>query len=84
MDFKPKPSLSNCTIIADVLHARNPFTEAPPEVSVRIPAPDWLTRIETLVGLHKAQLVTGGLWIGAVPDKDGRVHTYTAQPMQLT
>jgi hypothetical protein len=67
---------------SDVLHARNPYSTAGLVIHVGRPAQDWLSRIQKLVGLHRAQLVTGGMWIGAVPDKDGKVHTYTAEPAE--
>jgi hypothetical protein len=63
----------------DVLHAQNPYHERT-TIHVRLSAQEWLARIETLVKLHRAQLVTGSVWIGAVPDKDGKVHTYSAEP----
>jgi hypothetical protein len=65
----------------DILHARNPYGGGGRVINVRLPAQEWLSRIEKLVGLHQARLLTGGCWIGAVPDKDGRVHTYTADPV---
>ena len=68
----------------DVLHARNPFGNAGPVVHVGRSAQEWLSRIENLVSLHRAQLITGGCWLGAVPDKDGKVHTYTAEPFTTT
>jgi hypothetical protein len=66
----------------DVLHARNPYSGAGPVVHVGRSAEKWHSRIENLVSLHRAQLVTGGCWLGAVPDKDGRVHTYTAELLE--
>ena len=65
---------------SDVLHARNPYSTARSVIHVGRPAQEWLSLIEKLVALHRVQLVTGVMWIGAVPDKDGKVHTYTAEP----
>lgn len=64
----------------DVLHARNPYGNGGRVINVRLHVREWLSRIEKLVGLHHAKLLTGGLWVGAVPDADGKVHTYTAEP----
>jgi len=66
----------------DVLHARNPYSKATPSVHVGRPAQDWLSRIEKLVVLHRVRLATGACWLGAVPDNDNRVHTYTAEPWE--
>ena len=66
---------------SDLLHSQNPYKGACPTIHVGRSAKEWLSRIQHLVALHRAQLVTGGCWIGAVPDKDGKVHTYSAEPM---
>lgn len=66
---------------ADILHARNPYGAGSPIVNTRLSAPEWLSRIEKLITLHRVHLISGGCWLGAVPDKDGRVHTYTAEPL---
>ena len=63
----------------DILHAQNPY-QTRTTINVRLSAQEWLVRIENLVKLHRAQLVTGSVWICAVPDKDGKVHTYSADP----
>jgi hypothetical protein len=66
---------------ADILHARNPYDSRSRTINIRLHARDWLSRIEQLVGLHQAQLLSGGCWIAAVPDKDGKVHVYPAVPV---
>jgi hypothetical protein len=63
----------------DVLHAQNPY-QTRTTINVRLSVQEWLARIETLVKLHRVQLITGGVWLCTVPDKDGKVHTYTAEP----
>jgi hypothetical protein len=65
----------------DLLHSQNPYKCAGPTIHMGRNAKEWLSRIQNLVALHRAKLVTGGCWIGAVPDKDGRVHTYSAEPI---
>jgi hypothetical protein len=62
----------------DFLHAQNPF-KMRTRINVRLAPKAWLSRIEQLVKLHQAQLITGACWVCAVPDKDGKVHTYTAE-----
>ena len=64
----------------DVLHAQNPY-QGRTTIHVRLAAQEWLSRIESLVKLHRAQLVTGSVWVCAVPDKDGKVHTYSGDPV---
>jgi len=66
----------------DVLHARNPYSSAGNIINVRLPAQEWLSRIEKLLGLHQARLLSGACWVVAVPDKDGKVHTYTGDPTE--
>jgi len=65
---------------ADILHVWNPYDSRSRTINVRLHVRDWLSRIEQLVSLHQAQLVSGSCWVAAVPDKDGKVHTYPAQP----
>jgi len=65
----------------DVLHAQNPY-QTRTTINVRLSAQEWLARIENLVRLHRAQLVTGSVWLCAVPDKDGKVHTYPSDPVE--
>ena len=59
----------------DLLHSQNPY-KAVSTIHLGRSPKEWLSRIQHLVALHRAQLVTGACWIGAVPDKDGKVHTY--------
>ena len=65
----------------DILHSQNPYKSACPTIHVGRSAKEWLSRIENLVALHRVRLVAGACWIGAVPDKDGKVHTYTTVPL---
>lgn len=64
----------------NVVHAQNPFSGVT-TIHVGRTAQDWLERIENLVKLHRVKLVTGSYWVGAVPDNDGKVHTYSAEPL---
>jgi hypothetical protein len=65
----------------DILHTRNPYSAAGYVIHVGRTARAWLSRIHALVRLHRTQLITGSMWMCAVPDKDGKVHTYSAEPM---
>lgn len=62
----------------DLLHSQNPYKSAGPTIHVGRSPKEWLSRIQNLVALHRAQLLTGTCWIVTVPDKDGKVHTYSA------
>jgi hypothetical protein len=64
----------------NLLHSQNPY-KAAGSIHVGHSPKEWLSRIQNLVALHRAKLVTGAYWIVTVPDKDGKVHTYTAEPM---
>jgi hypothetical protein len=66
---------------SEVLHCWNPYR--PSQFRVGRSPLEWLIRIENLVKWHRVQLVSGKLWVGAVPDSDGRVHTYVAEPTPL-
>jgi hypothetical protein len=65
----------------DILHARNPYSGGSTIINTRLSALEWLDRIERLISLHRVRLISGACWLGAVPDKDGKVHTYTAEPL---
>ena len=65
----------------DILHTRNPYSGDYPVINVRLDGLTWLSRIEQLVRLHSVRLLSGVMWVGAVPDIDGRVHTYTGEPV---
>ncbi len=67
---------------SDVLHSQNPYKAIGPTIHVGRSPKDWLSRIQKLVALHRVRLATDAIWIGAVPDKDGKVHTYSAQPVE--
>jgi hypothetical protein len=62
-----------------VLHAQNPYSGVT-TIHVGRTAQDWLERIESLIKLHRARLVTSSCWVVTVPDKDGKVHVATAEP----
>lgn len=65
---------------AEVLHVRNPYS-VQGGGNVRLQAQEWLSRIEKLVRLHMTHLLTGGIWVGAVPDTDGNVCTFSGEPV---
>ena len=39
----------------------------------------WLRKADNV---YRNPQTRGTCWIGAVPDKDGKVHTYSAEPMK--
>jgi hypothetical protein len=63
----------------DILHARNPFTIKPLTVNIGYSVPQWVSRIQTLLGLHVMHLVDGKKWIVEVPG-EGQIHVFPAEP----
>jgi hypothetical protein len=63
----------------DILHARNPFTIKPLTVNIGYSVPQWVSRIQTLLGLHVMHLVDGKKWIVEVPG-EGQIHVLPAEP----
>jgi hypothetical protein len=63
----------------DILHARNPFTNKSLAVNIGYSVPQWVSRIQTLLGLHIMHLVDGKKWIVEVPG-EGQIHVLPTEP----
>jgi hypothetical protein len=64
---------------SEVLHSRNPFTEKDPTIAIGYGLPEWVARIQRLLGLHMVQLLTGDIWVVSIPN-EGDVQASLAAP----
>ena len=63
---------------AEILHARNPFTDKSLTVDVLYPVTLWVSRIHKLLDLHVMHLLDGKKWVVEIP-KEGNIHLWPAK-----
>lgn len=65
---------------SEVIHTRNPFSEAEPSIDFVRSVDGWVGRIGTLLQLHLVQLVDANVvWLVSMHEpSDGKVHAYVA------
>ena|SRR5215469_3175866 len=68
---------------SEVLHTRNPYKEGDPTVQAKYTVQEWVWRIQTLLSLHRVQLLNGSLWIVNIPPT-GNVHAWPATPISVS
>lgn len=68
-------------VCSKAIHTRNPFS-ASSAIDFRLSVPEWVSRIERLLGLHLMRLAgTPQLWVAELNSPaDGRAHTHIAGP----
>jgi hypothetical protein len=64
---------------SDVLHTRNPFTEKDSVIQIGYSVPEWVARIQKLLGWHVMHLAGGDKWIVNIP-AEGNVNAWPASP----
>ena len=65
---------------SEVMHTRNPFSEAEPMIDFVYSVDEWVSRIWTLLQLHLVQLADlEDVWLVSMHEpSDGKVHAYVA------
>ena len=64
---------------SEVLHTRNPYSEAPSTISTRYTVQEWVSRIQRLLSWHYVTLLNRGIWVVKIPS-EGNIHGYQAVP----
>jgi len=64
---------------SEIVHTRNPYKEGDKTIDAKYTVQEWVGRIQKLLGWHRAQLLSGDVWIIQIPHT-GDVRVYPATP----